>query len=409
MKINVSFFVQCLLISSACLTAGVSLLLQSSRIEHELQQHGLAQAFLLAPPDRAPGIVDAQTTAQITSEPARLKSGLESVLSRASAQTLLSMPEVQSVTPILMTEQKLLLDHSREIDVKVFHTEAQFLRDYNLGKPELLQAGFYLVSPALYKQIPFSADTQVYAATLGMSEDMRQSFAEMLKGEDVNRYKAKISIAAEALTLPGGQGAFDYAMFAAGDPPTSNLPDGAISIPKIWLAVKLKEGVNLPETAQKLRAFANQARDLYGGQGLELSPMTRLFAEQLPLARLQQWEQRLQLGSALMVLVLLALFVLLGMVRLRTETALRRASGATLWQACWFACRANMLAMLTASLLSSLMALLFCWLRFPNIVSKLSLYFAGLNLLALVCALLLLSTSCVIARGELITKLKLAA
>lgn len=370
-----------------------------------LTKHQFHRAMVIEAASRPPGILNGKDTQRLVSNTSKISDGAQAVLSRKSAQELLNLPIVEEVMAMTKNKQKLVIGNSFVQNVDVFHVSKQFIDAFSLGDTTLFDEKKYVASQSLLKKLHHKIGA--IDASLEMTDDTVKEFIDLGSTHtDFSNYKTTIKIAHNGLQLPGESDAFSHALFFIGNAPKANLPDDLLSVPKILLIVKLKHGIETETGMAQLKEFVDKATNIYDEAELKSRPLTQLFAEQLSMDYLQRWSVRLYQCVVLIAILLLIMFVLMRVVRVRTETALRRAMGASTLTSAWLSAKTSVQSVFTgvASISSIVLLLFYVFDRF--IFTELLPMFYTLSAIAVCSAALLVLIGVFTARGEIMPQLK---
>lgn len=400
-----NFLLAIFLLTIICFLLSTVIEWQRASIETELNKHGFDRAFVISVKIKKAGIMSASDSSRLMANPPRFSDGALAVLSRNSATALQAMPEVESMMAIVKADQKLTVGKSFASEVSIFHIPASFVTTFALGDPNLLNNGTYVASSTLRAQLP-QAGAGINAM-IGITDAIAKLISS---GEgtvrDMSPYRMPIVLSGEAFQLPGGSQSFDSTLFALGEPPKLSIPEGIMLFNKVWLVVKLKDGVDAGAAADRLGRFVEGATDLYGEKNLTMVPMEQFFSKQLSVAYLSAWQERLNRGVFVISILLLLMFVLTRHARVRREVALRSAMGANAFQACWFSSRHTAMAIMGGILAASMVSISICLAIKPAMFMSLLPMVAVVFAVGVISNFLVFGSTLVASRGDLMAQLK---
>ncbi len=400
------FFLSACLLSALCFALAAYLALRRTSMESDLDRHHFNRAAIIAVKQKT-GILSPADAMRLMNNPATLGDGLLAVLSRTTAAQLQALPEVEHIFPISKTENKLSLAGGFSGNITTFYVPPQFVSAFALGDASLLKKDVFVPSTTLQRKISIAISTgsPLTSATLGPVYDGKSGLLKKhMSSEEAAKYKVPVWVSDSAFLLPGGSAAFDNTLFATGEPVKLNIP-GMLSFPKIWLVVKLKDGVDATAALQSLRNLTQNSTDRNNEKNLTFTPLTNYFAGELSTDYLESWANRLHIGTGAMAALLLLMLVLTRYARIRREVALRLAMGATGLHAAWLSIRQTVFAILAGIATTSTLTFALLLLQ-PALLLLLLPMFGIIALIGVTAFFLLFGCGALAGRGDLMPHLR---
>ncbi len=352
------FLLMACLLTLLCFMLAAFVGVRRVEMAYELTKHGFDRAVVIAPGVKKNRILTAVEAARSQINTVSMLDGPLAVVSRDGALKLSAMPEIESMMAITKSDKKLSVDDGLTSDVTIFNVPTQFITQFHLGDPLLLGGETYVPSKAFQQKL--ANGTSSRRATLGISDSVASLINAGDQKVDLSNYKLAVVLSAQAFDLPGGSTAFDYTLFATGEPAKIEVPNTTMSV-KVWLVAKVKGGVDSTATFQKLADIVEMDAGANGERNLVLLPMTQFLSKQLSVAYLDIWATRLLQGVFAVSTLLLLMLVLTRQLRLKREVSLRQATGASKLAAVWLSSRTTMAAVLAGIGLGSVLAMATCF------------------------------------------------
>lgn len=391
-------------LSLLCFGLAFYLAWQRYSMEDLLNQHQFDRGFLISESEVHTGRLSGSDTTELMNAQPNVKDGAAAILSRATLLKLQAMPEIDSLMAITSVDQTLKLSNGKTSAVKTYYMPPKFIEIFHVGDPALLQRNVYIPSLNLQKELG-ELNSKDLQAHLGLGGDMAKLISENFKEINLAQYRVPIQLSSVAYDMPGGSKAFANALFSTGEPAQFNIPN-IVAFHKIWLLVKIRDGVDRIDALQKLTDLVENGSSAMGNKKLQLQIMSDFFAEQLSMQYLKNWTRHLQLGVYAVATTTLLMLALSLFPRLRHETALRYCLGTARSSSAWFAIRSPLFAIVMGIAFGSCVAVLACaTVKYELLQSLMPMVFAMLALI-LLSAMILFGTSLLAARGQLIQQLK---
>ncbi len=336
-----------------------------AKLEASVSQHGFSRAFVIsAESDGGQSFGD--DAREIIGAAANNISSAQRLLSRHSAETLLSNPSVEAAMVVSRRPMQLTLPNGRNSTVAVFNIDPTFATNFKIGDPSAIQRGSYVPSNELGKQLGLTPNSN---AQLGIPQKQIDALpSEMRAAIDWSLAKTSIRLAPTSFDV-GQNGLFDNAIFTTGKEEKIQVP-GLHLIPNTVLFVKLKDDVDIAAGERELGEFVAHATAANARQHLELAPVSRFFAQVGGENYLRSWTTTVNRGITAIALLLLVMLAIGRSKQTGREIALRKAMGATASMAVWLSVRPMGLAISLGVILAVLATSLLYVIKLPGQIGE---------------------------------------
>ncbi len=294
----------------------------------------------------------------------RIDDGAAAMIQEPGASQLARAPFFESAFALLSSSWELRLPNTKAFDVTLLNGSQTFATTFAVN--HLDQAGGFKPTRSLYDLL----GQQMFGeARLGVSRGVYDSLAPMLKGHlTYDEASFPVFISKDILDLPAGLPLFQEAVFTSDPLPKVNL-NGLRRIPSLQLFVLVKEGQDMTQAAESLRAFAKEATAAQPYSKLVVNSISELMLEQQGGTVAKFWNANQELCSLILALVIAAAvlgpFVRIGLHEGQVQilngaevsTALKRKVAPVLRASCLSALAAAVLGALLAAHLGSFVPL----------------------------------------------------